>query len=99
MPFWHAKSKSCLALAEKELQIKQRNESLRKKEVDLETFSKVISGKEALIKGREAQMAEYEKHLDQRANILYEKEKTYGVQIQNGELLQMIKTLISVRFR
>jgi len=72
------------ALAEKELQIKQRNESLRKKEVDLETFSKVISGKEALIKGREAQMAEYEKHLDQRANILYEKEKTYGVQIQNG---------------
>lgn len=31
-------------------------------------------------------MAEYEKHLDQRANILYEKEKTYGVQMQNGKI-------------
>lgn len=66
------------ALAEKELQIKQRNDSLRKKEIDLETFSNVIKGKETL-------MADYEQGLNERANALCEKEKTYGVQLsQNG---------------
>lgn len=66
------------ALVEKELQVKQRNDQLRKKEIDLETFSKVIKGKEVL-------MTDYEKSLNERANVLYEKEKTYGVQLgQNG---------------
>ena len=72
-----------LALAEKELQIKQRNDSLRKKEIDLETFSNVIKGKESL-------MADYEQGLNERANALCEKEKTYGVQLsQNGELFKL----------
>jgi len=66
------------ALVEKELQVKQRNDQLRKKEIDLETFSKVIKGKEVL-------MIDYEKSLNERANVLYEKEKAYGVQLgQNG---------------
>lgn len=66
------------ALAEKELQIKQRNDSLRKKEIDLETFSNVIKGKETL-------MADFEQGLNERANALCEKEKTYGIQLsQNG---------------
>jgi len=66
------------ALAEKELQVKQRNDSLRKKEIDLETFSNVIKGKETL-------MADYEQGVNERANALCEKEKTYGVQLsRNG---------------
>ena len=61
-------------IAEKESQIKRRNDSLIKKETDLETFAKVLTGKENL-------MYDYEKSLHDRAKNLEYKEKQYGVQV------------------
>ena len=45
-----------------------------KKETDLETFAKVLTGKENL-------MYDYEKSLTDRAKNLEYKEKQYGVQV------------------
>ena len=47
-----------------------------KKETDLETFAKVLTGKENL-------MYDYEKSLSDRAKNLEYKEKQYGVQVGN----------------
>ena len=63
-----------LVIAEKESQIKRRNDTLMKKETDLETFAKVLTGKENL-------MYDYEKSLNDRAKNLENKEKQYGVQL------------------
>ena len=61
--------------------MKQRNDSLRKKEIDLETFSKVLTGKEQL-------MSEYERSLLDRNKSLSAKEQAYGVRIgQSGKFL------------
>ena len=69
-----------LVIAEKESQIKRRNDSLMKKETDLETFAKVLTGKENL-------MYDYEKSLNDRAKNLEYKEKQYGVQVGQTGIL------------
>ena len=69
-----------LVIAEKESQIKRRNDTLMKKETDLETFAKVLTGKENL-------MFDYEKSLSDRAKNLEYKEKQYGVQLGHTGML------------
>ena len=69
-----------LVIAEKESQIKRRNDTLMKKETDLETFAKVLTGKENL-------MYDYEKSLNDRAKNLENKEKQYGVQLGHTGML------------
>ena len=82
-----------LVIAEKESQIKRRNDTLMKKETDLETFAKVLTGKENL-------MYDYEKSLSDRAKNLEYKEKQYGVQVgHTGMKTKKISSLFGFKIQ
>lgn len=64
--------------------IMEKEAQMKKKEVDLETFSKVLKGKEGL-------MFDYESSLNHRASKLEEKEKYHSIHINSSGIYEKME--------